>query len=446
MKPSHVMIKQELVRRGNFRWALRPIQEKIFDFLDSKSSRHLVVHVHRRGGKSHAAVLRAIQTSVRSTSNTKYLCPSEKMVRKIARPLVNKILPYLPAQYPIRWVAEDSSYRFPHNGSVLVLGASDRGFADSHRGTDTHLAILDEVGFMADPDALVSDVLMPSVIPVDGQIIHVSTSPRSPSHPFAVRARQAERDGNYIRLPASDNPQVTPSMLSEFQAESGGENSSTYRREYNCEFVKDESTAVLSTSPGNFFGNMDKKPNTLGCYLDFNGVCFLVAIHRTEDGKLLCLDEHVTRHPGSIHEITKVFEGNLVRVAVGPKISEIADLLASRHGFPVVVPKHYSVISGVVALKTRLATKLDCEILLSPRCPVLRRHLEDATWYESDGGRERIRFDSSGDGGFFEGVQALASVCSVFSASQTSDVDGFLSLTGEDPHAYERDAFSRLLR
>lgn len=422
--------KAELFRRGNIRWMLNPLQRRMFEFLDSRKSRHLVVHVHRGGGKSYGGVLRGTEVNLlRTASNVKYFGPSEKMVRKISLPIMRSILRHADEEDRPKWNAKDSLYEWK-NLSTIGLAPADGGHADSERGTDTHLAILDEAGFMADPDYVVNEVVMPRAIPVDGQILWLSTSPRSPSHPFANKVREAQKDGNYIALRARNNPKITPEMYQAFVDEAGGEETTRFRREYDCDLVKDEEFAVL---PGLMAAvgreHVPTRVVTAG-YVDFNAVSHFIVFEGTSDGGFVAAAELAVRADTGIEDTIialrqqerRVGGLDITRVFVGPKIKEIYQRLASQYDFPGHVPEKYSPQSGSVLLRTM---KEGNSIRISNACTKTLRHLNDATWNET-----RTKFDNSGDGGFFEGVQAAAALASVFASSSTDDFSGIADIYG----------------
>ncbi|MCI0561350.1 MAG: hypothetical protein MN733_22925, partial [Nitrososphaera sp.] len=55
-----------LWKRGNLSWLLNPATQKpVYDFFHSRVSRHTVMSVHRRGGKSYLGCVLACETALR---------------------------------------------------------------------------------------------------------------------------------------------------------------------------------------------------------------------------------------------------------------------------------------------------------------------------------------------------------------------------------------------
>lgn len=108
------------------------------------------------------------------------------------------------------------------------------------------LGILDEAAFISDLDYVIKSVLMPQLLTTGGRIILASTSPRSSSHSFVQYLREAEREGAYVRKTIyEDSRAEVLDRIPEWCKEAGGEESTTWKREYLCHIITDEESAII---------------------------------------------------------------------------------------------------------------------------------------------------------------------------------------------------------
>jgi hypothetical protein len=140
------------------------------------------------------------------------------------------------------WNQQDGTYKF-HNGSELHIAGVNNGNADSLRGTDAHLAIVDEAGFVNELSYLVDSVLMPQLLTVNGKLILSSSSPLSPAHEFAEYIHEAKSNGFYSSYTIHQGG-YAPALIEEFCKEAGGKDSTAWKREYLNELIVDEKLSV----------------------------------------------------------------------------------------------------------------------------------------------------------------------------------------------------------
>ena len=142
------------------------------------------------------------------------------------------------------WVAFDSVYKFP-NGSMIHMAGTDKGNAESLRGTSSDLNIIDEAGFCSDLDYILRSILMPQTLTTGGTTIMASTPPKTPAHDFFEIAHECKDNGDYQEFTIYDNETLTPEIIELYAKESGGFDSSTFRREYLCKWEIESSAAVI---------------------------------------------------------------------------------------------------------------------------------------------------------------------------------------------------------
>lgn len=240
--------------RGSLRWKLDSLQQGVYDLVKKSDRRRWVLKWGRRTGKSFLLCVLAIEHALQHpNSQIKYAAASGKAVRKIIRPLFRKILGDCPKDLQPEFNAQEGEYRFKNGATITVAGCDD-GNADGLRGTESHLNIIDEAGFVADLKYVLNDILRPMTLTTDGMTILSSTPPRSLAHPFVKIAQQAEKNGSCSKKTIYDNARLTNAQRDKFIAEDAEEAglsieeykaSTTFQREYMAEDVADSDYAVI---------------------------------------------------------------------------------------------------------------------------------------------------------------------------------------------------------
>lgn len=241
--------KAGLWERGELRWKLydyqRPIYALVWSWIEDRKALKHVLNIARRFGKSYTLCLVAIEYAIRNPgAQIRFGAPTAKALRKIVHPAIKQILRDCPEQYRPSWKSQDSFYAFP-NGSELHVSGCDNQNYENLRGQAAHLAVVDESGFVDELEYVVNDVLVPQTLTTNGVVILSSTPPRTPAHDFYSMAMEAEANGTYARRTIYDNTKVNKATLDLYAKEAGGYESSTFKREYLCEFVVDSESQII---------------------------------------------------------------------------------------------------------------------------------------------------------------------------------------------------------
>jgi hypothetical protein len=237
------VIKNSLWRRGDLSWKLRPHQIPIYRHIaDSKASKTLL-NISRQTGKSFVAVLYAVEHCLKTkNAHVQFLASTGKQMRTILQPALKKILDDCPPDIEPRSVATDGSWHFPTTGAVLRF---DNDNAENLRGRSSTLVIIDEAGFVDDLQYLVTDIINPQFIVTKGRMVLISTPPETPDHYFKHLCDEAKLDDAYLERNVYQNGFASPEDIVQWMKEAGGENSTTWKREYLCQFLVDEARQVL---------------------------------------------------------------------------------------------------------------------------------------------------------------------------------------------------------
>jgi hypothetical protein len=249
MTPRPPITRQQVVaqlwRDGDLEYLLHGGQVQVLKAFASNPARRFVLECARRWGKSWMACVVALMFALqRPKAQIRYAAPTGKMVRKIILPIMRELLEDCPANLRPTWNSQEGVWRFP-NGSEIHIAGCDNGGADSLRGTSCDLAIVDEAGFVDDLHYLVTSVLWPQLLTVDGRMLLVSTPATSPEHAFTAYCVEAETSGAHFHATVYDAPHITGEMVEEYQREAGGADSAAWQREGMAMRVTDPSRVII---------------------------------------------------------------------------------------------------------------------------------------------------------------------------------------------------------
>lgn len=274
------------------------------------------------------------------------------------------------------------------------------------------LGVVEEAGFVKDLKYVIQDVLLPQTITTDGRIIMPSSPARTPAHAFTNYVQAAEAKGALFLRTIHDAPHVTAEQIAEYMEESGGAESTTYRREYMCEIVVDENlavvpefsrnepTLVVETEPADF----------RDCYtvadFGYNDLTvILFAWYDFKAAKVVVEDELCFQHTnsGEIAPAILAKERELwgeakpyLRIADCDRIL-LADL-TEQHGCSFAAARKDDKEAAVNALRLAMSRNTWA---IHPRCKVLTSHLRHAIWNKA-----RKSYERSGEFGHFDAVDA----------------------------------------
>lgn len=236
-----------LWERGILKYKLHGIQQDIYDSINSSSDEITTVMCARRFGKSFLLCLMAVEECLKKgNAIVKYVCPKQKMVQTIIKPIMQEIFKDCPPELRAEFKTNDKMYVFP-NGSQIQMAGSDNGHHESLRGGKSDLWMIDEAGFCQDLDYVVNSILAPTTDTTGGRGILASTPSPSPDHEFVTKFVQpAQLKGNLIKYILYDNPMLTEDKIRRIiNRYPGGKENDEFRREYLCEIVIDSTKAVV---------------------------------------------------------------------------------------------------------------------------------------------------------------------------------------------------------
>jgi hypothetical protein len=179
-------LRREAWRRPSLRYLLHDGQCQLQDAWRKAPGRRFVICCSRRYGKSYWLHVEGVEACLSQPGlQVRYACPTAKMAKTISEPHMRTVLHDCPASLRPQFHRQDGVWRFP-NGSELHVVGCDNGGHERLRGASTHLALVDEAGFIDELDYVVQDILLPQTITTDGRILIVSSPARTPAHAFTA--------------------------------------------------------------------------------------------------------------------------------------------------------------------------------------------------------------------------------------------------------------------
>jgi hypothetical protein len=376
-----------------------------------------VINSSRRLGKSYFLCAYAIEFAIQHpNAQIKFASETQRSVKKIIIPLFRQLLETCPKNLKPKFKAHDGVFEFANGSEIHIAGAA-MDQADSLRGTACDLAIIDEAGFVDELAYLVDSVLLPQTLTrPHAKIIMASTPSRTPDHPFVSKYMlQAMESGSYSKYTIYDNPLLTPETIEEFKIEAGGEETTTWRREYLAEVVTEKERAIFpEATVDELMTKMVYEvrrpayyiPITavdLG-YLDFTGILF--GYYHFGLAKIVIEDEILINRATS-HDIVQLIlakERELwgpnaprMRVVDGPALV-IADMNET-HRFNCRSPEKSDLSANVNRVRMDLSAE---NFIFHPRCTKTLAQLKFAVWDSN-----RKTFSRNSGGGHWDLAAAL---------------------------------------
>jgi hypothetical protein len=413
-----------LWRKGVLSWKLDPVQKDLYESYHHASHKTIVWSCSRRLGKSYALCTIAIEKCIQKPNSVvKYIAPTRRHVKMIIGPIMKQLLEDCPKGLRPNISKAEDIYRFP-NGSEIQMAGTDQGHAESLRGGSSDICIVDEAGFCDDLRYIVQSILIPTTTTTRGKVILSSTPPKESDHEFVNYMKQAEYRGSFVKKTIYDaiGPRITKEIIQEIIEELGGEESIDFRREYMCEMVIDEDTAVVPEFTeqmqkaiirdwarpvyydGYVAGDIGFKDLSvfLFAYYDFRAAKLIIEDELVMSGKKMTTEflaqgirekEHINfvdAHSGAIQEpYLRVCDNNLI----------VINDLYQLHKLSFMPTEKDDASAALNNMRVKLK---EGSIIINPRCKTLIYHLRHATW-----NKRKTSYARSPDAGHYDAVDAL---------------------------------------
>lgn len=239
----------ELCQRGYFYHLLSPNQRKFHEFMDLPTSTDGGLFCTRKFGKSYSAFIRAIQKCHNNSGFIyRHMLPQLKQSRDVMFRIYDEIKGLLPKSMWPTLNKSEATFYFPATGSCLILGGMQPENIESSRGPLAHELALDEIA-AADANnyeyALYS-VLFPQLTTTKGKVIHYTTPPKSPAHPWmSIDYPRLKATGRLFEFTIDDNDLLDDSDKQMIEERYGGRDNPNFQREYLLKLVADQDLRVV---------------------------------------------------------------------------------------------------------------------------------------------------------------------------------------------------------
>lgn len=239
--------------RGDLTGKLRPVQRRMREVMKAafagaidERALKFIFHCSRRIGKTFLMLVDALEFGLTNFNvQLKFAGPTREQIRNIARPIFREITLDCPTRIKPVWKAQEHRYVFPEKAGELVMEGCSNGHEENLRGLACHRGYVDEAqSFKKNLHYVVQDILMPQILTTKGALVIAGTSPKTPVHDFAKMIPEARGRNAYITLPIWDAG-YEQDLVTRFMEEAGGAESTTWRREYLCELLVDEASAII---------------------------------------------------------------------------------------------------------------------------------------------------------------------------------------------------------
>jgi hypothetical protein len=243
-------------RKGFLSYKLYKYQQALRKQFYESTEPIFIVKCSRRIGKSHWLIVTANEyAQAKPGCKIKYAAADAKAVIRIIKPLMEKVLQDCPKELmpKMNWNAGIITY--PNGSEIQLAGCDEEKKADSLRGTDADLVILDEAGYIPILKYVVQDILLPQLLTTRGRMLIASSPAKVIGHFFSTQYERAWAKGAAVKLTIWDayhqgNPDLTPAIIERMCEDVGGKESTAWRREFLAEDVTDTTVQVIpSWSP-----------------------------------------------------------------------------------------------------------------------------------------------------------------------------------------------------
>ena len=211
--------KQELWRRGEISWKLRPDQLSVADEMERSEAATWVNEMARKYGKSYLGIWRQQKVLNQSPAGSRYVYGSStyKALLEFILPVIHEFYDDCPDDMRPAYSEKTCHLERPDGSWTHFFGADDIESANRGRGPKAVEAGFDEAGFCPVLGYVIRSVFRPSLMLTPGAKTILYSSPAAEAdHEFTVMAEVAEANGSYAHRTIYDNPMLTPEQIERF--------------------------------------------------------------------------------------------------------------------------------------------------------------------------------------------------------------------------------------
>jgi hypothetical protein len=421
IKASREEIIKTLWYRGELSWMLRPEQREIYRIIREATGLKFTLYISRRYGKSFICRLVAWEDCLRHKNwQVGFVAPTHKQLARIFGPIDKIIWETAPDDLRPKYLRDAGAWEMPSTGTVMYESGTDDQRYNDLVGMNLHKGFYDEPGNMTDLDKIVYDIIQPMTMTNlksrgnECAQMFLGTPPRTPAHPYYFIKEECKAEGNYVKKTVHDNSSLTEEVIELYKKESGGEESTTWQREYLCEDVTDTSRAIIPEfnskaeeelvqerqRPTHFelYGAMDPG------FKDFTGYVlgyydFLNAVWYIE-GDLLLEGAPTPTIAKEIRSLeNKLFPDTNTTIRFSDTASQVICDMARLHDLYFAPTRKDNLEAQINFVRQAVQSR---RLFIHPRCKNLILHLKTGIWNE-----QKTKFERTKNQGHFDLIAAL---------------------------------------
>lgn len=245
--------RRTLWLHGILSWKLHASQLVIDSGIESLPSdvHEAVMLCCRRFGKSFYGCVRSLSRGIQARNKKvlRIIGPDIKQTKMIVEYNMAKIteeLRELNLQNLVRHVKSENMFLIGEYAGLFLGGFDSQ--ADSLRGGEAHEILIEESG-SSDPDQYdyqMRSVIKPQLLKTGGKMVHLTTLPPLPDHPFIIETiPQAKLDNAFYSYTIYEDPLATEEIINRAIKDSGGVHTEAFRREYLNEIIRDRNIVII---------------------------------------------------------------------------------------------------------------------------------------------------------------------------------------------------------
>lgn len=241
----------ELWRRGELRWKLYPDQREIYDairaFLADPSTRYedYWVDVSRQYGKTFIGLLISVEDCIRNAGwSIGYCAASRTDLWQFIMPNMDVLIADCPDELRPHWDGRGNDFVFPNTANIHLAGVNNAHENDA-RGPRRDRIVNEECAFYDRYSYLHDSVELPMLTTTGGRILNITTPAETPAHESHASMLKCRMRGRYIQRTIADNKHLSEAAKEKLITQAGGRQSTTARRELFCEWITDETRAIV---------------------------------------------------------------------------------------------------------------------------------------------------------------------------------------------------------
>lgn len=414
-------------KRGLLKYKLWDHQYELYEIFETATALKTVVNASRRWGKSTIAILYALVFGLQNpNSQIKIATKTQKSLKKTFNPILKILMEDMPRGI-VKWSNKDDCYQF-YNGSQLHIHGTDMQRYEALRGQRCDLGIIDEGAFCSDLRYIVQSVLLPQTLTCAGRLIILSTPEQKATQSgeeFKEFCLEAQRKGAYFTKDIYSNTSLSPQLIEQYKEECGGIDSVEWQVEYLCRFMIDPEKAIVpewrtdkfvieeefDPFKDQFFQFYHKYTCLdLGVKRDYT--VGLIGYYDFKDATLFVLNEFKVRNT-TTPEIARLLKEAEAEVFSNQSIyrrvcdsdnPQLVNDFVHLHKIGISAVEKTTLEAMVNTLRVMVG---DARVKVHPRCELLIKTMEHATWSDSEQGRLHKDFARTKELGHMDALAAL---------------------------------------